>query len=247
MVTTQLADPIAGPIVRTSAETFAAQVIALHERLTFEKLVPSLDGVPIHLRRRHGYTVVAFRHDQTPRRYQIGIMGFRLAQYLKLGWASPEVVHDQGMFWEDVDHASPNDLHIVAMDDATGAIIGYLGAAFIADENDDRKFTAENRPTFPVEEAHGIDISTWLPSSNLRLGDVMEIKRFVKGPNIPDSMKFLVPLELVLGLMGLTVNRSRPIPWAVGDLEMHVALRHLKAFGVDTEVIAGTHSLTAFR
>lgn len=241
MVTVQLEPSIVTELVASAdAEKFATHVVNLHQKLAFNKLVSSLNGDPIHVRQRHGYTIVAFQHTQAPRRYQIGVMGFRLAQYLRLGWASAQVVYNDRMLWESIDHASPNDLHIVALDDDSGSIIGYLGAAFVADEGDSRDLSAIDRPRFPVETAHNIDISDWLPPQRVGLSEIMEIKRFVKNPDIQSPMKFLVPLELVLGLMGFTVNRSTPIPWAVGDLEMHVALRHLKAFGVDTRVITGT-------
>lgn len=223
------------------AAEFACEVIDLHQRLKFTRLAPSLYGAPAHLRQRHGYTIVAFRHDQAPRRYHIGIMGFRLAQYLRLGWASEHVVYHNKMFWEDTDHPSPNDFHIVALDNTTGSIIGYLGAEFISTEDDPLPLSSPDRPLFPVERAHHINIADWIPAEKLQAGHVMEIKRFVRSPDTPRTMRSLVPLELVLGLMALTIDRKTHIPWVIGDLEMHVALRYLEAFGVKTKVIDGTH------
>ncbi|MDO4254013.1 MAG: hypothetical protein Q4C81_02540 [Kocuria sp.] len=238
------AQPNVGPMddVGDSAEAaqFARHVMELHQKLTFTHLATSLHSDPIHVRRRHSYTIVACHHHHVPLRYQIGIMGFRLAQYLRLGWASPQVVYNHRMFWEDLNHPNPNDFHIVALDNTTGSIVGYLGAEFISDEDDTRSIYFPDRPLFPVEKAHHINIADWLPSPNIRLGEIMEIKRFVRNPAIPESMRLLVPLELVLGLMALTTARKTHIPWAVGDLEMHVALRYLEVFGVETQVIKGT-------
>lgn len=226
--------------VPSEARRFAAEVIELQDYLKFGNLADSVAGDALHFRRRRGYTIVATRHGSLPRRYQIGVMGFRLTQYLKLGWACPAVVFSEKLYWESLESIDQDDLHIIALNDATGAIIGYLSAAFVAKESSPETFRSIERLKFPVEQAHGIDISAWLPSREIGLSSVMEIKRFVKSPDMPTNMRYFVPLELVLGLMGAILKRSTPVSWAVGDLEMHVAHKHLKAFGVDTVIIDGT-------
>jgi hypothetical protein len=83
---------------------YVQEIIELHRRLRF-------GGLARHLLREksayvadHGFGMVslAARTECIPRRYLLGLAGFRLAQYLQLGYASPKLVAERSMFCEPV-------------------------------------------------------------------------------------------------------------------------------------------------
>ena len=69
-------------------ERYAGAILALQERLTFRSLA-TLPEVAYRADRADGLTTLGLRTDQLTARHLLGMQGFRLAQYLRLGWVCP--------------------------------------------------------------------------------------------------------------------------------------------------------------
>jgi hypothetical protein len=226
----------------TLSARFARDVVALNAQLAFRRLPDALgDGELLHrVQRPNGLTTLTVRTDQLPDRYLLGLMGFRLAQYLQLGYACQRVVHAAGMFAEPTHHVAADDVHVVTMD-GQGRILGYL---CLAGSGDARPYELDDpaREPFPVEVAHNLNLFDRVPPpGGVRSTEVRELKRFVHNRLMRDKEQRLqVTLELLLGAGRALLLLTPPIRTLVGDVEEDVALRHLVLAGMDVVVIDGT-------
>ncbi len=223
---------------------YVQEIIELHRRLRF-------GGLARHLLREksayvadHGFGMVslAARTECIPRRYLLGLAGFRLAQYLQLGYASPKLVAERSMFCEPVSAWHPSDLHCVVLDSEAGEILGYVTLSHNGDSEAVGVLDGKRRSWFPCETAHGIDLFVSVSAPPTLLSrEVREIKRFVHARSLGDrSRRLRVSLELLLAL-SRTIEAEYPaIRALVGDVEPHLALRHLVMAGLDVKMIEGT-------
>lgn len=225
-----------------SASRFAKEVVALNSQLSFGRLLNHLDGVePHHLAvRPDGLTTIAVRTDELPERYLLGLQGFRLAQYLQLGWACQRVVHSVGMFSESTHGLHAEDVHVITLD-SDGKILGYVSLATSGDR-EPRDPLADDRAPFPVEVAHDINIFDRVePLAGVRTDQIRELKRFVHSRTMKDKAQRLrVTLELLLGAGRVLTRVSPSVRTLVGDVEEHVALRHLMMAGLEVQMVEGT-------
>jgi len=222
---------------------YVQDVLAVHERLSFGGLVRHLSerDVPWLVTRPDGLATLAARTDQIPHRYLLGLQGFRLAQYLKLGYASNQVVYARSLFCEPSHALHPTDIHVVTLDQPSGRILGYVGLASSADA-EPRDPAAEDRAPFPCEVAHGVNVFARVrPMPDLHTHEVREVKRFVHDRSLTDrTLRLRVSLELLLGL-GRALQAAAPaVRVLVGDVEERVALRHLLLMGLDVYLLEGT-------
>ena len=72
---------------------FADDIVKLHGRLSFRQLPDAIVGDPLYLSEDFGdgLVTITFSDGQIPARYMKGVLGFRLAQYLKLAAKSPSL------------------------------------------------------------------------------------------------------------------------------------------------------------
>ncbi len=229
----------------TSSTTrrYAADIVAMHERMSYRRLLEHLPhGDLPHLAvRGDGLVTVAATTEQLPHRYLLGLQGFRLAQYLQLGWACEETLHRNAGFCEPLQSLHPDDVHVLTLSGRTGRILGYLSLTSSADR-DPRPLMACDRAPFPVEEAHGINVFDRVPAPlGVGTDQVRELKRFVHSRTLTDrAQRLRVTLELLLGA-GRTLAAVRPtVRVLVGDVEEEVALRHLLLAGLDVHLIEDT-------
>ncbi|MET0740530.1 MAG: hypothetical protein ABWZ26_03140 [Candidatus Nanopelagicales bacterium] len=226
----------------TISTRFARDVVRLNTGLAFRGLPDALpDAELLHrVERPGGLTTLAVRTDQLPDRYLLGLMGFRLAQYLQLGYACEQVVHATGMFAEPAHHLEDDDVHVVTLD-AQGRILGYL---CLAGSGDSRplELTDPARRPFPVEVAHDLNLFDRVPPhEGVRSNHVRELKRFVHSRLMHDKEQRLqVTMELLLGAGRALLLLDPPIRTLVGDVEEDVALRHIVLAGMEVVVIEGT-------
>ena len=86
------------------AAKYAADVVSLNRDLSFRNLVNLAEQDPAlftHFAERgDGLVTLAVPTRHLPHRYLIGLQGFRLAQYLQLGWACSDVAYRQAIFCE---------------------------------------------------------------------------------------------------------------------------------------------------
>jgi hypothetical protein len=81
---------------------YAADVVSLNRDLSFRNLVKLAQHdratVTHFAERGDGLVTLALKTRDLPHRYLIGLQGFRLAQYLQLGWACSDVAYRQAIF-----------------------------------------------------------------------------------------------------------------------------------------------------
>jgi hypothetical protein len=221
---------------------YASDIVALHERMSYGRL---LDHLPLddlqHLAvRGDGLVTVAATTDQLPHRYLLGLQGFRLAQYLQLGWACEETLHRSAWFCEPVQSLHPDDVHVLTAHSRTGRILGYLSLTTSGEAA--RDLRDPDRARFPVEEAHRIDVFDRVPAPDgVRSDQVRELKRFVHSRTLTDrAQRLRVTLELLLGAGRTLLSAEPAVQVLIGDVEEDVALRHLLLAGLDVHLIEDT-------
>ena len=233
----------------SAAVRYAEDVVSLHRNLSFRLLTGELAERDLlhHEVRGDGLVTLAVRTRHLPHRYLLGLQGFRLSQYLQLGWICEETVYSSAIFAEPVHGASPDDVHVLCLDGG-GTILGYL-CLTASHDAEPRDLLDPDRSPFPVEEAHGINLFDHVGSlPGTTTDQVRELKRFVHARSLTDrTQRLRVTMELLYG-MGRVIAGMRPgIRTLVGDLEEHVALRHLMLAGLDVHLIDGTSPALAQR
>lgn len=226
--------------LRANHGRYARDILALQDGLNFRSLLKtgSADST-YHARRPGGLLTLGLRTDQLGDRHLLGLQGFRLAQYLQLGWVCEDVIASRGMFCEPTQGLRDDDLHMVTMSES-GEILGYLGLVGTEDVTP-LELRDPARAPFPVEKAHGINLFDVVDAGDAMTTDqVRELKRFVHRRSMTDrGLRLRVTLELLLAagtlVLGLPTTRL-----VVGDVEEHVALRHLMMVGLRIRLIEGT-------
>lgn len=224
--------------VHPRSHRYAADILALQDGLNFRSLL----AVPVErsvyrVHRPDGVITLGLRTDQLTSRHLLALQGFRLAQYLKLGWICEDIIASRGMFCEPA-HGGDDDLHMVTVSDS-GDILGYLALVGNADAAG-LALDDPCRSLFPVERAHDINLAEQITEPGVRSDQVRELKRFVHRRSMTDRrMRIRVTLELLLAAGNLVLNLPST-RFVVGDVEEHVALRHLVMVGLEVRLIEGT-------
>ncbi|MFB6956609.1 hypothetical protein ACFCYB_06090 [Streptomyces sp. NPDC056309] len=222
---------------------FTDDIVGLHSRLSFGRLPQALDGPPLYLSgdTGDGLLTVTMRESQVPARYMNGILGFRLAQYLKLGLISDELVYQEALFHEPATkpHTVEN-LHTVTLDAAGGRIVGYIGLVCSLDEKT-MPLDSPRRSRFPSESAHHVDLVSRFAAPDVSSHQVYEIKRFVRDVDMDrGEQRWRVPWHLILGLGSAVLAGGDEFRLLLGDSKEHGALRHFRLIGFDPVVIENT-------
>ncbi|WNI17993.1 hypothetical protein [Actinacidiphila sp. ITFR-21] len=220
---------------------YIADVLALHDRISLRGLAAQVD--PLYMvRRPDGLTVLAVPQSGLPERYRLMIYGFRLAQYLRLNYASDRIAHDAGLFAEPHE-GHGEEIHVIALQETTGAILRYV--SYIGTEDTrPRSLTDPDRVLFPAEVAHGVNFFDHVPAPEPALSnEVWEIKRLVqRGSELraPVTRRLRITLEMMLCFYS-TLQRLSPKPkYLIGDGEEGLAIRRLTRSLKDITVIEGT-------
>jgi hypothetical protein len=228
---------------REKVQRYIDDIVARQSRLSFRRLPDEILGDPIWLRRRNTtpLTTVAALESQIPARYLLAIYGFRLSQYLRLGWACADTVYTRSLFAEPRHRPSPEDLHVVTFHQDSGRILGYVslahGGAVSGQTLGDR-----TRAKFPFEVAHRLWVQDEMPDlAGVACESVREVKRFVRDVGLHDEeLRARVPWEVLTGAGGALQVISPRIGLLVGDLEECGALQHLLKAGLRTRLIENT-------
>ncbi|GAA2746420.1 MULTISPECIES: hypothetical protein [Kitasatospora] len=221
---------------------FAESIISLHGRLSFGRLPDAIDGEPLFRSTDtgDGLLTLSLRESQIPTRYMKGILGFRLAQYLRLGWISDELVYQEALYHEP--SGAPNtveNIHTVTLDEASGRIVGYIGLVCSLDEKP-MPLDSPRRSRFPSESAHHVDLVSRFAEPGLTSHHVFEIKRFVREVDMARTdQRWRVPWHLILGLCGAALADGS-VRLVLGDSKEHGALRHFRLIGFDPVVVENT-------
>jgi hypothetical protein len=232
------------PAIDPRTARFVDDVCSLHDVLRFSRLVTAVENAAseCYVARRHGVVTLAVRTRDIPHRYLLGILGFRLAGYLRVGFASGEVAAKRALFSEPSHIVHPDDWHIIALNEQTGHILGYVelvgpevGVAGI-------HAVDSNTRMFSVERSHRVDfLSAFGVSDRYPRDSVREVKRFLHRRSLTDrGLRLRVSLECLLALGRIVEFHFPGIAAVVGDAESHVALRHVVLLGLDARVLMGT-------
>jgi hypothetical protein len=218
-------------------------ILRLHGGLAFHTLVDDVDDdLALHKADHgHGLVTLAAPTRALDDRRLLGISGFRLAEYLRAGLASERVVYERSLFCEPAHAIHPDDVHVITVDRTTGKILGYVALAHTRQAGPTTMAHPE-RVLFPCEEAHGMRLDTLAPRlSGVPVHRVREIKRLVRAHSLTDRIRQMrVTLELLAGIAGCVRSMPEPPQLFVGDVEQHVALRHLVLLGLDVVLLEGT-------
>ncbi len=238
----EIPEPAALLYAQARATRYVGSILEMHRRLSYRGLARTLEKAGAYVA-RHGFgiTTVAARTVNIPQRYLLGITGFRLAQYLQIGYASTAVAAARALFSEPVADLGPDDLHCLTLDDETGTILGYVALVGNGDTAARRLDDADRRP-FPVEKAHRIDLLSAVGAPpELHTHEIREVKRFVQACTLHDrERRFRVSLELILSLIRSIESDYPGVRALIGDVEVQVALRHLVLMGLHVTLLEGT-------
>lgn len=232
------ADPTGSRALR-----YVADIIELHERLSYRRLPTEIAGPPLYYAEdaRSGLLTLTARDSQFPARYLRGILGFRLAQYLRLSWISADLVYRTAAFHEPLPRAGETEsIHTVTLCSRTGRIRGYVGLSCSSDAVS-LPLDSARRTLFPTEAAHGVDLLGPYARPGLGTHQVFELKRFLRDQSMPLGIQYdRVPWHLMLGMGEAMIQLGDAIGMVLGDAKEHVALRHLRLAGFDLHVVEDT-------
>jgi hypothetical protein len=226
-----------------SIQRYVDDVIELNDRLSFGRLPEVIDGEPLYLGTGTDDDLITLtvRDHQLPARYRKGILGFRLAQYLRLGWISNDLVHQRALYCEpEGGYSVLDDIHTVTLRRSTGRIVGYIGLVGSLDP-EPMPLESPRRSRFPTETAHHVEVVSRFARPGLTSHQVYEIKRFVRIQRDDDGpWRARVPWHLIHGLGCAVVALGDGVRVLLGDSKEHGALRHFRMIGFDPVVTEGT-------
>ncbi|WP_055547783.1 hypothetical protein [Streptomyces sp. NBRC 110028] len=223
---------------------YIQDILRMHSRLSYHRMAAELEKNDALLHRSahgRGLVTIAAHTASIPERYLLGLAGFRLSGYLRAGYASEDVVFEQSLFCEPIREFHDADTHVITTDADSGRILGYVALAHGKDP-EPRPLLAPDRRLFPCEEAHAMRLQTVLPdAAALNTHEIREVKRFVQAHDVTDrAQRLRITLELLAGITMAVHASGGSIKLLVGDVEEHVALRHLVLLGLDVHLLTGT-------
>ncbi|MGW5652959.1 hypothetical protein [Streptomyces humi] len=226
-------------------ERYVADICRLHSSLDFRALPDHIVGEPLHYAHDpvDELVTLSVQDDQLPLRYLNGIMGFRLVQYLRLGWMSPRLMYERAVFRETVRHPEGvQNIHTVSLCTRTGRIDGYISLGCSQDPVS-LPLDDPDRRRFATEEAHGIDLLGQFAADGMGTHQAFEIKRFLRNLDLPAeprtervSWRLLASLGRVVAAAEAS-NRMRVL---LGDAKEKVAVRHFRLMGFPLQIARGT-------
>jgi cyclic nucleotide-binding protein len=224
---------------------FCREVVAAGTRVRLPALLRTPPpGSLYHQPERHGAAVVAVPTTSLPAAAMAGLLQFRLAQYLDIGFIDRRLAHRAAMRSEPASVVAPGDIHVVAGAPGTGEVLCYAVLEQPPDAVAGCRLRSPDRPLYPVERVHGAGLYQRLPIlPDLRVAKVRELGRFVKNQR-PAAARELVAravVELGVAVFRLVAGALRlTLDAVVGDLEEHVAKQNLDFFHIPSVVIHGT-------
>jgi hypothetical protein len=237
-------DLAAGVAVTDRERRYVEGIIRLHDRMTYPSLPEQIRGDPVHVHQSgDGLLTLAVRDSQLPHRYLIGLLGFRLAQYLRLGWVSQPIVYRDALFHEPLRPAvGQEDIHVVSLCLATGRIRGYAALAGSRDP-DPLPLDGPGRTRLSVEKDHKVDLMGRYAAEGWTTHQVYEAKRLLRDQTMPRcELGARVPWHVLMawGRALMALDDSLPRVLVAGDAKESGSLRHLRRMGFRLDVVEGT-------
>jgi Cyclic nucleotide-binding domain len=205
-------------------------------------------GTLEYARTRHGVRVRAARASTLRPDQLRTLTEFRIAQYVRIGFIDTVRLAELLAAGEPLAASSPNDVHVLAMDEAGRLLCTAVLRAPSGPAGTEVPATARmadrDRPLFPVELTHGWGIFNGLRVlPDLPVARVMELGGFVKAQATEPFSELAVraPVEVGVALFRvITGPLALPVSAIVGDLEPKVAKLNLEFFGIQMVMLQGT-------
>jgi hypothetical protein len=237
-------DHASADLIDRARRRYVQDILRMHSRLSFHRMAAELHkNNALLYRSDHGQGLVTIAAHTTsiPDRYLMGLAGFRLSEYLQAGFASETVVFDRSLFCEPIRKFHDTDTHVITTEAASGRILGYVALAHSKDP-EPRLLADAERLLFPCEEAHAMRLQAVLPdAADLETHQIREVKRLVHAHNVTDrALRLRITLELLAGITMAVHAEGGSTRLLVGDVEEHVALRHLVLLGLEVHLLTGT-------
>ena len=222
---------------------YVADVLAVNDRMSLRGLASHVppESLLYLARRPGGLVVLVARADGMPERYLLGIHGFRLAQYLRLEFASHEIAFDRALFAEPPGQHG-QEIHVLAMDEGSGAIFRYMSLLGSADPLP-MSPADPRRALFPCEVAHRTNLFDHVPlDDGVDTSHIWEAKRLVRRAPAESGLatRLRLTLELTLGFYTALSRMQPSVKVLVGDGEEGVAITRLARSLPDVSVVEGT-------
>ncbi len=225
-----------------AAQRFTDELVRFHAEARYPGIVQAIEGRPLLLLDNYddGLTTFGVRESQLPERYVRAIMGFRLAQFLQVGWMDPILAYERELSHEPlVPPAGPETIHTVTLTE-TGAIVGYIGFVGAPDASP-MPLDTPARALFPVEAAHNVELLSPFAAPGRTTHSVWEIKRFARSRSMPrGAQRDRVPWHLILALGRIAIAIGDEAQVILGDSGDRGALRHLRLVGFELVVVEDT-------
>lgn len=213
-----------------AVNAYVAGMIETAAHLTFPELLTlPPEQTLYHLRDRNGITVVVVPTTALTEQQLIGLMKYRLAQYVAINFVDARMIYAAQMEYEPLSRMSPLDTHVIALSEKTAEIICYATIEAAPDAPPHATLRDRDRPLFPVEAVHGWGIYNRLRVlPDLPISKIRELGRFVKNQRLSvlDELGARGPVEVGVALFRLLAGGLRlEVEAIVGDLEEGVARR----------------------
>ena len=235
---------------KQDADAFAQSLLERAARVRLPDLFGrSRPEAVYQVRDRGGVSVVMLETRALSEQELAGLLRFRLAQYVAVGFSDARAVMESGLEHEPLSSVPPSDFHVLAGRASDGEILSCLAVRGSASSWRGQRMRSHARRPFPVEELHGMGIYNrlaFLP--DVRVAKVREIGRFVKNQRLQsrDELGVRAPVEVLLALIrGILGPLRSQVDALVGEVEEGVVKRNLDYFDVPTVLIRGTVSYEA--
>jgi hypothetical protein len=227
--------------INEGAQAFARGLIEAAATQRFPELFASEHPGAIYwVTNRHGVSVVALPTSALPEGQLVGLLKYRMAQYLSVNFVDAEKVYEKRLEHEPLSNVELEDVHIVAGSAATGEILCYAVLRSL-EALPGQTMRDPYRPLFPVEKLYGWGIFNRLRIlPDLRVAKVREVGRFVKNQRLSplDELGTRGPVEVGVALIyTLTRPLRMDVDAVIGDIEESVAGQNLTFFHVPMVVI----------
>lgn len=223
---------------------YVSELISLHDSVSVRGIDTAIssDHLLYLAKRPGGLQVLAARSSGIPDRYLLAIQAFRLAQYLRLRFASPELAFSRTLLTEPC-HPSSEEVHLLVLDADSGTIVRYMSLLGTGDARP-LPLTDPRRSWFPCEVAHRVNLFSHVPHrEELDSSNVWEIKRLVQPSTTAahgGGQRVRITLEATLGLYTVLSVIAPRVEVLVGDGEEGIAIRRLQRVMRQTTVLEGT-------
>jgi hypothetical protein len=232
-------------LTRTDQQSrYVSELISLHDSVSVRGIETAIssDHLLYSAQRPGGLLVLAARSSGIPQRYLLAIQAFRLAQYLRLRFASPELAYSRALLTEPCP-ANGEEIHLLVLDADTGTIVRYLSLLGTSDAQP-MPLTDPRRSLFPCEVAHGVNLFCHVAQPpELDSSNVWEIKRLVQPSTTAahgGGQRVRITLEAVFALYTVLSAMAPRIEVLVGDGEEGIAIRRMQRVMRQVTVLEGT-------